>query len=307
MINYYLPGFYETQRAYRTLFWLRDNWNECFYDNVNIKKIYGCFPGMIWNGGSAWFGGGVNREIIVDTFDFYSNTGVDLQLTLTNPLLEEKHLYDTLCNAVCEIACNYDNIEILVSSPLLENYIRKTYPKLKIDKSILSTTRDRGTEKDTLESYLLDTEKYNMVVFPRKYSKDMEFLKQVPEDKRSNFEILCTDPCSIHCPRLYSHYEDLAKQQLMIDLGDGTAKCTAFEPDYPFYNFLHRRFQISYEEIIKDYEPLGYTEFKLSGRISYCGGVLRIVPYLIKPEYQLDVYQALLEPFGGIDIEPDFF
>lgn len=306
MINYYLPGFLESQRIYRALFWLRDEWPECFYDNVNIKKIYGCFPGMIWNGGSSWFGGGVSRKLIEDTFDFYSTTGVDLQLTFTNPLIEEKHCYDTIGNAVCEIACNYDNIEVLVTSPVLEDYLRKTYPKLKIDKSIVGTTRDRGTNKDTLESYLADTEKYNMVVFPRKYSKDLDFLNSVPEDKRNCFEILCTDPCSIHCPRLYSHYEDLARQQLLMPCEEGQHECSGFEQGYPFRNFLYRRFQISYDEIVKDYEPLGYTEFKLSGRISYCGAALRVVPYLIKPEYQLDVYQCLLDPFAGLDVNPDF-
>lgn len=304
MINYYMPGFYECQTAYKRYFYLRDHYPECFYDNVNIKKIYGCFPNMIWNGGGAFFGLGVSRQEIYDTFHFYADKGVQLQITCTNPVLEESDVYDRFGNTVLQIASEFDFIEVLVSSPILEEYIRKTYPKLKIDKSIIATTRDRDTDSDNLEFYLGQLEKYNMIVFPRKYSKDIDFLTSVPEDKRDKFEVLATDPCPIYCPRLYSHYEDMGRRQLLC--ANGELGCTSFNDGYPFKSKKFVKFQMKYPELVETYEPLGYTEIKISGRIFMTDMVLLTSEYLIKPEYRHDVMVFLFEPYRNIPVYPDF-
>ena len=43
---------------------------------------------------------------------------------------------------------------------------------------------------------------------------------------------------------------------------------------------------ITYNEIVKDYLPLGYTEFKLSGRGNSYHIIYNLITYFIKPEYQ---------------------
>jgi hypothetical protein len=305
MIHYYCPGFVESQKAYKILFWLRDNASQCFYENVQISKIYGCFPNMIWNGGSYWFGPCLSRNQIIDYFEWYSHQNVQLQLTFTNPILEETDLYDRYCNAILEIASNYDFVEVLVSSDILEKYIRSKYPNIKIDKSIIATTRDRESVNDSLKGYLQNLETYNMCVLPRKHGKNFDFLNQIPEDKRNRFEILATDPCPINCPRLYTHYEDMAKAQLWIPGGVEHSHCTTIHPDNPFKQWQYRNQRISYEELHK-YEELGFTEIKLSGRTDMIQMIITVVPYLIKPEYQQDVYAALLNDFKDYLIQPDF-
>ena len=58
---------------------------------------------------------------------------------------------------------------------------------------------------------------------------------------------------------------------------------------------------ISYDEIKEIYEPLGYSEFKISGRWNKNSIALNVTRYLIKPEYQFDVLSYLL----GAAYSPD--
>ncbi len=306
MINYYCPGFVESQTAYQKLFWLRDNAPQCFYEGAAIKKIYGCFPNMIWNGGSYWFGQGMSRNQIIEYFEWYKTKNVELQLTFTNPIIEPLDVHDRYCNAVLEIASHYDFVEVLVASDVLEKHIREKYPNMKIDKSIIATTRDRNGEQDNIDSYIQSLENYNMSVLPRKYSKDFNFLNQIPEDKRNKFEILITDPCAISCPRLYSHYEDMAKAQMWIEGGEECSKCTAFNPQNPFRQWTYRNQRVTSFEDLRKYEEKGFTEFKISGRTSMIQMILTVIPYLIKPEYQLDVYFMLFDCYKNIPIQPEF-
>lgn len=306
MINYYMPGFVESQPAYAHLFYLRDKAPQCFYDNVCIKKIYGAFPNMIWNGGSYWFGPVMTPDVVRQYFEWYKDKGVILQLVCTNPVLTETDVYDRYCNMILEIASQYPFTEVLVSSPYLEKYIQEKYPHMPIDKSIIATTRDRDTETDSLEHYIADVEKYNMCVLPRKYTRNVDFLKQIPEHLRDRFEVLVTDPCPITCPRLYSHYEDMARVQLYEQVEKSTAFCTGINPDNPFRKWTYRHMRVQYDELTKVYEPLGFTEIKLSGRTSMVQMAVTTVPYLIKPEYREDVYMDLLNSFSHEIPEPRF-
>ncbi len=306
MINYYCPGFVESQRAYRILFWLRDHAPQCFYDNVRIKKIYGNFPNMIWNGGSYWFGPVMSREDVRQYFNFYSDKDVTLQLVCTNPILEETDVYDRYCNMILDEASHWDFVEVLVSSDILEKYIREKYPHMHIDKSIIATTRDRDSDDDSLEGYLKTLDDYNMCVLPRKYSKNFEFLEKIPVDKRDRFEILVTDPCPITCPRLYTHYTDMARVQLYEDIDKDSIGCTSFHPENPFHRWTYRKYQSSYEELCEKYEPLGFTEIKISGRTSMVQMVIMMVPYLIKPEYRSDIYYDLFSYLETGVVPPDF-
>ena len=191
MINYYCPDFYHAQQCYALLFELQEKGKQCFFPNVNIKAIYGCFPGCIWNGGGFTFGNGaIDYRVMHDYFKWYADKNVIIQLTFTNPTLEQTDIYDRYGNAILEAASHYDNIEVLVVSPFLEEYIRGKYPHIKIDKSIIATTKERESETDNLDGYIKTLDNYNRCVLPRKYSKDREFLRTIPKDYRDKFEIL---------------------------------------------------------------------------------------------------------------------
>lgn len=311
MINYYCPDFFEGQFAYKNFTWLKQHFPECFYDNVTIKSIFGNFPGAIWNGGGFMGGEQTPLHLIRQVFQWYNNQGLFLQLTCTNPLLQETDVYDRYCNAILREASNFSNITVLVSSPILEAYIRKTYPSLKIDKSIIAPTIELNTKYNDLKILIneLDEKNYNRIVIPFKYSKKTEYLIQtIPEDKRNRCEILVNDPCPITCPRIGDHYKEFAKVQLFENEYDyNKMKCMFYNPEDPFFSYKTRQYQHSYQEISELLEPNLFSEIKISGRGSTSSVILATVPYLIKPEYQHNVYMLMFsyvsDVSGGLEFD----
>lgn len=307
MLNYHCPDFYFAQHAYAILLDLYENKNQCFYPNVKIDTIYGCFPGCIWNGGGFTFGNGaISYDTMYDYFDWYSTKGVTLQLTFTNPTLEQTDIYDRYGNAILEAASHYDNIEILVVSPYLEKYIREKYPNIKLDKSIISTTQTRDSEIDNVEGYIKILDNYNKCVLPRKYTQDKEFLRTIPKDFRNRFELLVTDPCPIYCPHLYSHYEELGRVQSYQSRQTQQPGCYTIPGDNPFRQWMYRAHQVDYNGLNEFYDKEGFSEIKISGRGSYTFVVFMIIPYLIKPEYQRDIYNCLFYYYSEIPVPPVF-
>ena len=307
MINYYCPGFVEAQPVYRTLFKLRALNPECFFENVSIKKIYGNFPNMIWNGGSVWNGPSFSRQKVISYFEWYATQNVSLQLICTNPVLEETDVYDRYCNMILDIASNYRFVEVLVSSPILDKYIQSKYPMIKVDKSIVGTTSYVNTEHDTIENYLTMLSKYNMIVLPKKYSKDLNSLDKIPQHLRERIEILVTDPCPDGCPSIYQHYEDYGKVQLGILSPDYCSYCIGVKNDTPFRHWTNRKCQYDYEEVRNVLEPRGFTEIKISGRTNATHTILSIVPYLIKPEFHKDVYTLMFSDYSADIMDPIFY
>ena len=307
MLNYHCPDFYSFQSGYDILFNLYQNKPQCFYPNVKIGVIYGCFPGCIWNGGGFNFTfPSADYNTIYQYFHWYSDKDVTLQLTFTNPTLQETDVYDRYGNAILEAASHYPNIEVLVSVDCLEKYIREMYPMIKVNKSIIATTRDRDTEEDCLEKYIENLNNYNKIVLPKKYSKNKEFLSSIPKEYRNRFEILATDPCPIFCPNLFHHYEEIGYIQSYQKINEGQCACSIIPEDNPFRHWMYRSHRLSYEELNDFYDKEGFSEIKISGRGTYVYVALQLVPYLIKPEYQKDIYCILLEYYTNIPVPTSF-
>ena len=64
-----------------------------------------------------------NMDKIIKTYNAFD---VPVRFTWTNSLLEEKHLNDTYCNLIMELANNGRN-QVLVNRDVLGDYLRKTY------------------------------------------------------------------------------------------------------------------------------------------------------------------------------------
>ena len=306
MINYYCPGFVEAQPIYNVLLSLYKQAPQCFYENVKIKKIFGNFPNMIWNGGTVWFGPTLARQEVIEYFNWYAYQDVTLQLICTNPVLEEQDVHDRYCNMVLDIASQFSFVEILVSSPLLESHIRSKYPHMKVTKSIVGTTSMVGTAQDTIEDYMRLLEQYDAIVLPKKYGKDLEALKTIPQELRSRIEILATDPCPNNCPHLYSHYQDYGRTQLGIMPPPAVGYCYGVDNSIPFRHWVNRHCQYNYTQLTEVLEPLGFTEIKLSGRGNAAHVCFSIIPYLIKPEYLMDVFTLVMAPHCKSIMDPVF-
>lgn len=287
MKNYHCPNFFDHQKQ---IFIIKDLLNQypyAFVDNVNIGSAYGVFPNMIWNGG-GW-AAGITQDLgqIKDILEFYRMSEIPIRLTLTNPTLDEIDCLDKYCNSVLTIASDFSNVEILINSPILEKHIKTFYPNFILNKSILA-----GANNSTINEYLDDCKKYHNIVLPRRFNKDFNFLNQIPINMRNRFELLCTDPCPVNCPNLYSHYDITGDFQRGVNLDKRNLFCS-HKFKTPFMLSEYQAHQISLQEIETVYEPMGFSEFKLSGR-SNITGIVNMIFYFFKPEYYRDACAIIL-------------
>lgn len=289
MINYYCPDFYKGFLLYKYIIEWKIKYPEYFYDNVNIKAIFGSFPNMIWNGGSVFIADKIFPSEIIEIKNFFKEHEIALQLTCTNSFLSPYHLEDKYCNNILSLLEDSNN-HILVSTDLMYNYIKKNYPLYKIDRSIVNTQEDYDWE-------LALKEKYNNIVLPRRHSYDINFLNKINNKYRNRIEILANDPCPISCPLINEHYKKF--ERLTLKQGK--------EPDYE--NALQCvnekinkkllpidiKYIITKQKIEQKYIPLNYTEFKLSGRGNVIKIAESIIPYLVKSEYQVNFFAKLMK------------
>lgn len=290
MINYHCPNFYTNFFVFQVILKLKKEYPECLIDNVNIGSVYGCFPGVIWNGGGTQSQERVNLETMVQMLTFYQDANLPVKLTLTNPVLDNLDCLDKYSNSILQLCSNFNNVEILVSSPLLENHLNRFYPNFTLSQSIIATTANNKN----LEEYLQDCEKYHHIVLPRRLVKNKEFLSSIPIEYRHKFELLCTDPCPVDCPRLSEHYYDFGRVQVGSVLSEDSLPCS--NPaicNTIFKSVIFKEHQISLNEIKEYYEPEQFTEFKISGRGSI-RGILNMVPMIFKPEYHTEIYNLLI-------------
>lgn len=91
-IKFYLPDFYNKFALNELVINLLNEYPECFYDNIEIGAVYGCFPGSLWNGGRVC-PGYARKEQVLAVLEEYNKRGIPCRFTFTNSLLEEKHLY----------------------------------------------------------------------------------------------------------------------------------------------------------------------------------------------------------------------
>lgn len=288
-----LPEFYMTQSLFSNMKMLKDKHPEIWIPDSEIACIFGNFPSAIWNGGGINHSGTVTREIVQQTFDFYNyELHIPLRLTFTNPLITEEHCYDSYCNMIAECGHNGMN-EILTSSPVLENYLRKKYPKYKFCRSIIGARE---------EPIALDP-KYHIEVMRRRMNNNWDFLETIPMTERPKIEFLCTDPCPDNCPRLYTHYRDFARAQLDFSVSNPNCGCSMIEVkgDLTYHYTTGLETYISRDMIDKEYLPRGFNQFKISGRGSVLGPAFGIIYYMIKPEYHQDALAILLGPYLPTD------
>lgn len=250
------------------------------------------FPGCIWNGGGLQYDGIAHKGLIEGIIDLYNNQlHLPLSFNFTNPLLEEKHYYDTYGNLIAQLGHNGKNI-ILVNDIKFEKYLRENYPNYKYCRSILTT-------KDIPYAFESEYGKYDFSVLQREKNNDWPFLLNIPTEQRLKIELLCNDPCIDNCPRLYTHYNDLARAQLEYRGNGEELKCN-MRPRFAYKNMRENvKAYISREMIDEQYLPNGFNKFKCAGRYSQLHVILNLLNYLIKSEYHDDM---MVELFHTIDI-----
>ncbi len=281
-IEFFLPDFYANFKLIAFIADLMAEAPEVFYEDARISAAYGCFPGSIWNGGRVMLGSCTKQEMEMVVTEL-NKRNIAVRFTFTNPLLERYHLLDTFCNLSLEIACNGQN-EVICNSPMLEEYIRNTYPGYRYISSTTKCLRDKTSVEAELEK------DYSLVVLDSAFNNTDELFAMNHKDK---IELLANHYCADDCPNRKAHYEAVGKSQLEFS-----------EIDYPpcpninrdFYQIMKNRSFLTTELIYGKYKDAGFTHFKIDGRAFRSYKVLEsFVYYLAKPEKRDHLRHVLLK------------
>lgn len=284
-INFHIPDFINHCRLNLLLLTLMQQHPEYFREGVKIASVFGAFPPSLWNGGRNTVGV-VDDEIIKQVTKAFNSRGVPLRFTFTNPLIEEKHLGDPFRNKVMRMCDNGLN-EVIVLSPILEEYIRKNYPSYKITSSTCKEIRNADELSAELEK------DYHYVVLDYNWNNNFEFLETLPHKEKC--ELLINACCVPNCPRRGEHYRSIGETQIKyaeyMKTPPMMRKPTHFE-DFKCPSMLRHIYQItdlpthiSPDAIVEKYVPMGFNQFKIEGRtVPDIALAENYIYYMIKPD-----------------------
>ncbi len=292
--RFHLPSFAEFYKFNLVFAEFLSRRPQFFREGVEIASVYGCFPPSLWNGGRSE-GGICDKFFVKAVVKAFNERGIPLRFTFTNPMLEKKHLSDEFCNMVMHLADNGMN-EVIVFSPLLEEYIRTNYPSYKIT----SSTCKRITEPDRLYSEI--EKDYHIVVIDYDLNHDFDTLSKIPDKKKC--ELLVNACCNPGCPVRSEHYQALGTQQIAYanhvkKYRDAPFNRKKFLSEHPemekfvacpctqrnLFEITGLKNHISPDEIWNTYIPMGFEQFKIEGRsFELLNLIEHYMYYMIKPE-----------------------
>ncbi len=282
--NYHIPDFVRHFRLNLILADYMKRFPERFRGSVRIASVYGSFPNMVWNGG-RYLAGPFDVRIMREILRQFNSRGIACRLTLTNPLLEKRHIDDPFCNAVMKAADNGMN-EAIVMSPMLEEHIRKNFPNMKLTSSTCKEIRDINKLKSELEK------DYSLVVLDYNFNNNFEVLRELPHKEKA--ELLINPCCTPDCKRRGEHYKSVGRSQITLtdslNKGGKPAEPESFECPCmlkSLYQTTDSPLHISPEQIYGEYSDMGFCNFKIEGRSVPDINVLEnYVYYMVRPEWR---------------------
>ena len=295
-VRFHLPDFVKQYRLNMLMVQAVKMKPEYFREGIEIASVYGEFPTSLWNGGRS-IGGECEPDFIKEVIKRFNSKGIPLRFTYTNPLLKEERLSDKYCNECLEWAGNGLN-EVIVVSPLLEDYIRKNYPQYKIT----SSTCKQIENMDDLNAEL--EKDYNLVVLDYNWNNRFDELETIKH--KDKCELLVNACCTPHCARRKAHYEHIAQGHIDYDLYKKSGGKEGRIPDefqceqmkLCIYEINQYETHISPDDIYEKYVPMGFTNFKIEGRSANTIQLLETyMYYMAKPEMRdiarLDILMKL--------------
>lgn len=272
MLKFHLPESVNNTSMLTALIMIKKEQPELFRDpTIEFASVFGS-PQLPWNGGRMMLGP-YNAKQTKALITHYNKMGVAYRFTFTNPVITEEYLDDYDCNDLLDFADNGLN-EAIVNSPVLEEYIRKTHPNMKLTSSTCKCIRDMDELKKEL------SKPYSLVVLDFNFNNDFEKLEMLTPEERKKCELLSNPACLPGCKRRLEHYKYIGEQQLHYrefierynrmspeekkkneikewDCND-RAVFLFGEKEYPL--------QIKPNDVYGRYAEMGFENFKLEGR-----------------------------------------
>lgn len=288
MVNFHIPDILNHHRINIILYEMIHNKisSDYFREDIKIASVYGSFPSALWNGGRFLGGPQANEQLMKSALDDYNSRGIPVRFTFTNPLITKEHLGNPYCNKILRIANNGLN-EVIVNSPILEEYIRENYPDYKITSSTCKEIRDaEGVNAELAKPY-------NLVVLDYNWNNNFEFLESI-EDK-ARCELLINACCIPNCPRRGEHYRSIGQSQIdneerIHSVGKNMPEREEFKCEFQcqnLYKTTEYKTHISPDDLYNKYVPMGFNQFKIEGRTNMDVSVMEsFIYYMVKPEYK---------------------
>ena len=287
--RFHLPGIYTHFKFNMIFATVLEQFPQYFRD-IEIASVYGAFPQSIWNGGRTQEGL-CDKHYVKMVLKAFNDKGIPVRFTFTNPALEKKHLNDKFCNMVLSLANNGLN-EVIVVSPLLEDYIRSNYPGFKLT----SSTCKRLDDAERLSAEL--EKDYSIVVVDYDLNNKFDILEKLPHKDKCEF--LVNSNCRPACPDRAQHYYNVGVQQINyanhirkypdkpydpIVFGDGkNQNCPFFTRN--IFDVRELSTNIKPGDIWDKYLPMGFNQFKIEGRTAWLFNLIETyVYYMAKPEF----------------------
>lgn len=292
-IGFAIPGLYENFNINKILLDIKNKYSECFYD-VNIDAVYGNFQFCIWDGGRIFTQPKHATIEQIETIQKCINDTYNLPLRFiyTNNQIQQKHLSDHFCNLVTEMCENSLN-EIVINSPILEEYLRKKYPKYKIISSTTKCLKDKNLiYKELNNNYYKICLDYNL-------NHDFTFLDNLSNQEKEKIEFLINPICGANCLNREKHYKLNSIYSLtygknyQLDFCNIPGKIT-----YPYQPEV--RNEITINEIFTIYKKMNFTNYKIEGRtFNPLLHLQMCLKYLAKPEYQSYIIELIHNQYKG--------
>lgn len=260
-------------------------------DNVVIDSVFGS-PTCVWNGGRALADVYYDRKQLQSIHDTYANLDVKVRFIFTNPFLNEHDLYDRYCNLVMSIFQDMSP-EIVVNSPLLEEYLRNNYPAASF---VSSTTKRLRSSEAQLNEFSHD---YKYVCLDYDYNYNFEFLDSIPQRERDRVEILINSTCPRGCNARVLHQEFSAKRQLEFN-SDDDCESERFYGECPKIKRIMQASSLLddttkniyigtnyiFPQDLDNYLDKGYSHFKIQGRELKTSQLFaEFLPYIVRPDF----------------------
>lgn len=285
--HFHLPGLFEFCELYRIFLPLFREHREYFYEWCDIGSVYGAPSDCIWGGGRVGFG----EANPADVLELMREYGISARLTFSNSLLEEKHLSDKKCRALCELFSESAEPRsgVIICSDLLLEYLKANYPNFYF---VSSTTKVLTDFRQFLSE--LDREDFLYVVPDFRFNKTFDKLNALSAAQKDKVEFLCNECCPPGCKDRKLCYENVSRRNLGENCPEHRCLSPRSEKGYLFSEAMENPAFIGTNDILGTYLPMGFSNFKIEGRGLGSALILEfLLYYMTKPEYHLKVREEI--------------
>ena len=284
---YHLPGLFEFYGLYSEFLPLFREHREYFYDWCDIGSIYGAPADCVWGGGRVGFRENNPKEVLALMKEY----GISARLTFSNSLLRTEHLSDKKCNDLCAMFGEKNGIQngVIIHSDLLLEYLKNKYPEF----YFVSSTTKVLIDFEQLK-YEMNRNDFLYVVPDFRLNKELDKLNRLSEKQKDKVEFLCNECCWFGCADRKKCYETVSRKNLGEKFTEHRCTAPDAESGYKFSKAMTNPGFIGIDDIKNIYMPMGFSNFKIEGRILGSALILEfLLYYMTKPEYQIHVRERI--------------